>query len=146
MEPKVNFMIEKTLVILKPDCMQKNLAGTVMERFTQEGLSLIACKMMRLQESLLQKHYDFLTDKPFFPNIVSYMMECPVLVLVLSGENAVAVARGLLGPTDSSIAPKGTIRGDFGQDKSRNVAHASDSQEAAVKEIARFFTTNEIFD
>ncbi|MDR1254680.1 MAG: nucleoside-diphosphate kinase [Puniceicoccales bacterium] len=139
-------MIERTLVIFKPDCMQKNLAGMVMERFTKVGLSLIACKMMRLQESLLQEHYDFLMDKPFFPNIVSYMMECPVLVLVLSGENAIAVTRDLLGPTDSSTAPKGTIRGDFGQDKSRNVAHASDSQEAAAKEIARFFTKYEIFD
>ncbi|MDR2769385.1 MAG: nucleoside-diphosphate kinase [Puniceicoccales bacterium] len=138
-------MIERTLVILKPDCMQKNLAGTVMERFAKAGLSLIACKMMHLQESLLREHYDFLIDKPFFSNIVSYMMEYPVLILVLCGENAIAVARGLLGPTDSSTAPKGTIRGDFGQDKSRNVAHASDSQEAAAKEIARFFTTDEIF-
>jgi nucleoside-diphosphate kinase len=145
MKPKVKFMIEKTLVILKPDCMQKNLAGTVMERFTKAGLSLIACKMMHLQESLLREHYDFLMDKPFFKNIVSYMTECPVLVLILSGENAIAITRGLLGPTDSSQAPKGTIRGDFGRDKSRNIAHASDSQEAAVKEIARFFTKHEVF-
>ncbi|MDR0755842.1 MAG: nucleoside-diphosphate kinase [Puniceicoccales bacterium] len=138
-------MIERTLVILKPDCMQKSLAGAVMERFTQAGLSLVACKMIRLQESLLREHYDFLMDKPFFPNIMKYMMECPVLVLVFSGENAIAVTRGLLGPTDSSLAPKGTIRGDFGQDKSRNIAHASDSRETAAKEIARFFTESEIF-
>jgi nucleoside-diphosphate kinase len=139
-------MIERTLVILKPDCMQKNLAGTVMEKFAKAGLSLVACKMIRLQESLLREHYDFLTDKPFFPSIVSYMMECPVLVLILGGENAIAVTRDLLGPTDSSIAPKGTIRGDFGQDKSRNIAHASDSPETAVKEIARFFTKSEVFE
>ena len=130
-------MDEKTLVILKPDCMQKNLAGVVLDRLLKKGLSIVACKLMQLQESLLREHYDFLVDKPFFPSIVSYMTECPVLVLVLKGENAIANVRGLLGPTDPAAAPKGTIRGDFGESKSRNIIHASDSQISAGKEIAR---------
>ena len=138
-------MIEKTLVILKPDCMEKNIAGTVIQRFEQAGLTLAACKMMQLNESILREHYDFLADKPFFPSILEYMQECPVLVMVLKGENAIATTRNLMGPTDSSIAPKGTIRGDFGKDKSRNVVHASDSPASAEKEIARFFKTEEIF-
>ena len=138
-------MIEKTLVILKPDCMEKNIAGTVIQRFEQAGLTLAACKMMQLNESILREHYDFLADKPFFPSILEYMQECPVLVMVLKGENAIATTRNLMGPTDSSVAPKGTIRGDFGKDKSRNVVHASDSPASAEKEIARFFKTEEIF-
>jgi nucleoside-diphosphate kinase len=139
-------MPEKTLVILKPDCMQKNLMGTVLDRFVETGLKLIACKMMPLGESLLRKHYDFLTDKPFFPDILSFMTECPVLILVLQGESAISVVRNLLGPTDSSLAPQGTIRGDFGQDKMRNIAHASDGEDAAQREIARFFKPGEVFD
>ena len=138
-------MIEKTLVILKPDCMEKNIAGAVIQRFEQAGLTLAACKMMQLNESILREHYDFLADKPFFPSILEYMQECPVLVMVLKGENAIATTRNLMGPTDSSIAPKGTIRGDFGKDKSRNVVHASDSPASAEKEIARFFKPEEIF-
>ena len=125
--------------------MQKNIAGTVIQRFEQAGLTLAACKMMQLNEAILREHYDFLVDKPFFPSILEYMQEHPVLVLVLKGENAITTTRNLMGPTDSSIAPKGTIRGDFGKDKSRNVVHASDSQESAAKEIARFFKSEEIF-
>ena len=138
-------MIEKTLVIFKPDCMQKHLEGTVLQRFSDAGLSLVACKMIRLGEPLLRVHYDFLVDKPFFPSILEFMTESPVLVLVLKGENAIAHVRELLGPTDSKLAPKGTIRGDFGSDKSRNMVHASDSPETAAKEIARFFKEEEVF-
>lgn len=125
--------------------MEKNIAGTVIQRFEQAGLTLAACKMMQLNENILREHYDFLADKPFFPSILEYMQECPVLIMVLKGENAIATTRSLMGPTDSSIAPKGTIRGDFGKDKSRNVVHASDSPASAEKEIARFFKTEEIF-
>lgn len=138
-------MIERTLILLKPDCMQKNISGIVMARLQEKGLRIIACKMIALTEEILRDHYDFLVDKPFFPNILSYMQECPVLVFVLQGESAISVTRNLMGPTDSSIAPKGTIRGDFGIDKSRNVIHASDSTESAIKEINRFFTKEEIF-
>lgn len=137
--------VEQTFIIIKPDGMQKNLAGIVLQRFTQAGLRLIACKMMRLTEPLLRKHYAHLTDKPFFPSLLSYMQQSPVLMFVLEGEQAVSKVRDLLGPTDSKLAPKGTIRGDFGVDKSTNVAHASDSVDSARQEIARFFQPEEIF-
>lgn len=139
-------MNEQTLVILKPDCMQKNLAGAVLDRFAQAGLKLIACKLMQLEEPLLRVHYDFLVEKPFFPEIVSYMTSAPVLVLILQGKEAIQKTRNLLGPTDSTLAPKGTIRGDFGKDKSQNIAHASDGPDTAKKEIHRFFKSEEIFD
>ena len=119
--------LECTLVIVKPDGMQKNLTGIILQRFTQAGMRPIASKMMQLTEAILREHYEFLADKPFFPDILSYMQQCPVMLWVLEGENAITKVRELLGPTDSSVAPKGTIRGDFGVDKSTNVVHASDS-------------------
>ena len=138
-------MTEQSFVMIKPDGMAKQLAGVILDRFLQQGLTLVACRLRQLNEELLRQHYDFLTDKPFFPDLLRYMQECPVLTMVLQGPDAIAKIRQLLGPTDSSIAPKGTIRGDFGKDKSRNVAHASDSVEAARREIARFFKSEEIF-
>lgn len=138
-------MEEKTLVLIKPDGMQKNISGTVLARFQKAGLRIVACKMIQLNEAILREHYDFLTEKPFFPEILSFMQEYPVLALILKGDNAIALTRELLGPTDSTIAPKGTIRGDFGENKSRNIAHASDSIESAEKEIARFFKPEEVF-
>ncbi len=138
-------MTEKTLVILKPDCMEKNLGGQVLARFATAGFEIVACKMMQLEESLLKQHYDFLIHKPFFPEIVRFMTSRPVLVLILKGENVIARVRELLGPTDSKLAPQGTIRGDMGTDKSQNVVHASDSPESAQKEIQRFFKIEEIF-
>ena len=137
--------LERTLVIIKPDGMQKNLTGVILKRFTEAGMRPIASKMMQLAEAILREHYDFLTDKPFFPDILSYMQQCPVMLWVLEGENAIAKVRELLGPTDSKLAPKGTIRGDFGVDKSTNVVHASDSPASAKKEIARFFKKEEVF-
>ena len=138
-------MEEKTLVLIKPDGMQKNISGTVLARFQKAGLRIVACKMIQLNEAILREHYDFLTEKPFFPEILSFMQEYPVLALILKGDNAIALTRELLGPTDSTIAPKGTIRGDFGENKMRNIAHASDSIESAAKEIARFFKPEEVF-
>ena len=137
--------LERTLVIVKPDGMQKNLTGVILHRFTGAGMRPVASKMMQLTEAILRDHYDFLTDKPFFPDILSYMQQCPVMLWVLEGENAITKVRELLGPTDSKLAPKGTIRGDFGVDKSTNVVHASDSPDAAKKEIARFFKKEAVF-
>lgn len=138
-------MEERTFIILKPDCMKKNLAGAVIDRFAKAGFRMVACKMIQLDEAILRIHYDFLIDKPFFKDIVEYMISSPVVVMVLAGNNVIASVRELLGPTDSKLAPKGTIRGDFGLDKSQNIAHASDSIESANKEISRFFQKNEIF-
>jgi nucleoside-diphosphate kinase len=137
--------METTLVILKPDCMEKGLCGEVINRFSRTGFEMVGCKMMSLSESLLGEHYAHLTHLPFFSEIVAFMQFRPVMVLALRKEKAIEETRDLLGPTDSAIAPKGTIRGDWGTDKMRNVAHASDSAESAQKELKRFFKSEELF-
>ncbi|MDR2512778.1 MAG: nucleoside-diphosphate kinase [Puniceicoccales bacterium] len=137
--------MEKTLIILKPDCMEKRLAGAVLDRFQKAGFDLVAAKLMHLKPTLLKEHYAHIADRPFFPALATFMGKSPVLVAVLAGENTVARVRELLGPTDSTKAPKGTIRGDYGTDVSVNICHASDSIENAEIEIARFFAPGEVF-
>ena len=101
--------MERTLILCKPDCMQKNLAGEVIGRIQKAGLRIQAAKVLRLTDALLAEHYSHLTDKPFFPEIVQFMKSAPVLGLIMTGDNAVATVRDLLGPTDSRKADKGTI-------------------------------------
>jgi nucleoside-diphosphate kinase len=137
--------MELTCILLKPDCIEKNLSGEVVRRFEEGGLRIRGCKMMRLSEDLLREHYAHLAHLPFFPEIVQFMQSTPVLALALEGEQAVARVREMLGPTDSTKAAKGTIRGDLGTDKMRNIAHASDSAEAAAAELRRFFGKGEVF-
>jgi len=137
--------MEKTLIILKPDCMQKRLWGDVLKRFADAGYQLVACKMTRLQPAVLREHYAHVADKPFYPEIEGFMKSSPVIIAVLEGENVIQGVRDLLGPTDSTAAPKGTIRGDLGTNKMENVVHASDGQETAKAEIARFFKAEEVF-
>ena len=131
--------MEETLIILKPDCIEKRIAGEVISRFEKAGFNIIAAKVMQLDSAILSKHYAHIADLPFFPEIKKFMSERPVIVMMLSGEDVIAKVRTLLGPTDSTQAAKGTIRGDLGTDKMRNIAHASDSPEAAKEEKARFF-------
>jgi len=130
---------------LKPDCVEKNLAGEVIGRFEKAGLKVRACKMIRLSNDLLKEHYAHLADMPFFPEIVAFMQSQPVIAIALEGEGAISKVRDLLGPTDSQAAPKGTIRGDLGTDKMRNIAHASDSEDTAAAELKRFFSAEEVF-
>lgn len=137
--------MEMTVVLLKPDCFLKSQCGEVISRFEKGGLKIRACKIMRLSTDLLRDHYAHLADKPFFPEIVTFMQSSPIIALALEGPNSVAQVRDMLGPTDSTKAAKGTIRGDLGQDKMRNIAHASDSVEAAKAELKRFFSKEEIF-
>ncbi len=137
--------MQKTVILLKPDCVEKNLNGEVIGRFEKSGLKVRACKMMRLSDRLLEAHYSHLADMPFFPEIVAFMQSQPVIAIALEGEGAIAKVRDLLGPTDSQAAPKGTIRGDLGTDKMRNIAHASDSEDNAAAELKRFFSAEEIF-
>lgn len=137
--------MQKTVILLKPDCVQKSLVGEVIGRFEKAGLKIRACKMMRLTNELLKEHYSHLADKPFFPEIVTFMRSSPVIAMALEGENAIGRVRDLLGPTDSQAAPKGSIRGDLGTDKMRNIAHASDSDETAAAELKRFFAASDIF-
>jgi len=138
--------MEKTFVIFKPDCMAKHLVGTVLSRFEAAGFDVVGCKMVRLAPAVLREHYAHVADKPFYPEIEAFMSSRPVIVMALQGENIVQRVRDLLGPTDSRKAAKGTIRGDFGTEMMKNVVHASDSDENAKAELARFFQPGEIFD
>lgn len=137
--------MEKTFIILKPDCMEKGLAGQVLQRFESEGFSIVAAKMAQLESPILREHYAHVADLPFFPDIEAFMSSRPVVFVALEGENVIQRVRDLLGPTDSTKAPAGTIRGDFGTDMMRNVVHASDGPETAEAELKRFFQDDEIF-
>lgn len=137
--------MEKTFIILKPDCMEKGLAGEVLQRFEKEGFSIIASKMSRLESPILREHYAHVADKPFFPDIEEFMSSRPVIFVALQGDNVIQRVRDLLGPTDSTKAPMGTIRGDFGTDMMRNMVHASDAPETAEAELKRFFEDSEIY-
>ena len=134
-----------TLIILKPDCMAKKLTKNIMDRFEKAGFEIIGAKMIRLTPEILREHYAHVASKPFYPEIEQFMSSLPVIVLALRGQDAVARVRDLLGPTDSRKAPKGTIRGDFGTDMMTNVVHASDSDDNARIELARFFRPGELF-
>ncbi|MFM9000057.1 MAG: nucleoside-diphosphate kinase [Opitutia bacterium] len=136
--------MEKTLIILKPDCMERRLAGIVLARFEAAGFEIQSCKMTRLSPSVLREHYSHVADKPFYPDIEAFMSSRPVIVAVLTGDNVISRVRELLGPTNSKLAPKGTIRGDYGTEMMRNVCHASDSPAAAEAEIRRFFRSDEV--
>lgn len=137
--------MEKTFIILKPDCMEKGLAGQVLQRFEKEGFQIVACKMAKLDSAILREHYAHVADKPFFPEIEAFMSSRTVIFVALQGENVIARVRDLLGPTNSKEAPKGTIRGDFGTDMMRNVVHASDGTDTAAAELKRFFKDEEIY-
>lgn len=137
--------METTLILLKPDCVTKNNVGEVIRRFESSGFKIKGCKMISLSTELLAEHYAHIASKPFFPEVAKFMQSSPVIALALAGDNAVDRIRTLLGPTDSRKAEKGTIRGDLGSDMMVNVAHASDSTEAAAAEIKRFFKPEEIF-
>ncbi|MEI7864134.1 MAG: nucleoside-diphosphate kinase [Chthoniobacterales bacterium] len=137
--------IETTLILFKPDAIEKNLTGNVLARFQDAGLTIRGIKMMQLDDAILREHYAHVADKPFFPDIVAFMRRKPVIALALQGEGAIARVRDLLGPTNSKAAPAGTIRGDFGEDMMTNVCHASDSPEAATAEVQRFFRDGEVF-
>lgn len=138
-------MTEKTLILLKPDCVQKGHCGAVLKRFEEAGFRFLGMKMMRLSDEILAQHYAHIADRPFFPAVRAFMQQTPVVAIALEGENAIQRVRDLLGPTDSTTAAPGTIRGDFGEDKTINVVHASDSPETANAELARFFRDGELF-
>ena len=132
--------------MLKPDCLGGKIVGEVIARFERAGYDIVACKMIQLDSAVLSEHYAHVADLPFFPDIADFMSSRPVVALILQGENVVQGVRDLLGPTDSTQAPEGTIRGDLGTDKMRNVVHASDSAESAKVEVERFFSSEEIFE
>jgi len=136
--------MEKTVVLLKPDCVQKGLMGEVLKRFEAQGFRLVGCKMMQLDDAILKDHYAHLVELPFFPEILGFMQSSPIMALALEGEGIIQKVRDFIGPTDSTKAEKGTVRGDLGEDKMRNVVHASDSSESAQTELSRFFCPGEL--
>ena len=137
--------MEETLVILKPDALTRGLIGLITSRLEQKGLQLTGCKMIQLSHDDLQKHYQHLADKPFFPRIAEFMASRPVIVQCWRGVDAVDVVRTLAGITNGRKAPAGTIRGDFSMSVQCNLLHASDSGEAAKEERQRFFNNSELF-
>jgi nucleoside-diphosphate kinase len=131
--------MEKTLIIVKPDAVEKNLIGEILNTFESKKFEIVQLEMMALSNEVLEEHYSHLLDKPFFPEIVEFMQTTPVVVATLQGKNAVERVRNLVGVTDPKEAKKGTIRSTHGTDVMRNVIHASDSVENANAEIERFF-------
>ena len=137
--------MERSLVLIKPDAMQRGLAGTIIARLEQQGLRLIAIKMLHMDEDLAKRHYAIHREKPFFGNLVDYITSAPIIAIVFEGEKAVGVIRKAMGATDPAKAETGTIRGDFGLDIEQNAIHGSDSVETAENEIKLFFSKDEIF-
>ncbi|MBA7494069.1 Nucleoside diphosphate kinase [subsurface metagenome] len=137
--------MERSLVLIKPDAMQRGLIGTIITHLEKEGLKLTALKMLHLDKALARQHYAIHRDKPFFEGLVNYISSAPIIAAVFEGKKAVEVIRKAMGATDPTRAEAGTIRGDFGIDIERNTIHGSDSVETAEKEIRLFFSEDEIY-
>ncbi len=137
---------ERTLVLVKPDGIQRGLIGNVISRFELKGLKVVGIKMMSLDEAILREHYAHIADKPFFPGVSSFMRSSPVVALCLEGLDVVNAIRILCGITKSREADAGTIRGDLAMSVACNVVHASDTVENAQAEVKRFFNPDDIFD
>lgn len=138
--------MEQTLILVKPDGLQRGLVGEIISRFERKGLKIIGIKMLNVEDATLEEHYAHLSDKPFFTDIKQFMKSSPIVALALEGgEGSVAAVRSLVGPTKGHEAPAGTIRGDFGLSGSNNIVHASDSLDNGRAEVTRFFSKDEIF-
>ncbi len=132
--------MERTLVLIKPDALKRDLVGEVINRFERQGLRLVSIKMLRLNESEAMAFYAVHKDKPFFKELVNYMSSGPIVAMVLEGEGAIGRVREIMGATDPNEAKAGTIRGDLGLNKTENTVHGSDSKESAALEISFFFS------
>ena len=130
---------ERTLVLIKPDAVQRGLIGEIIGRFERVGLNVIASKMLILDDELAAKHYAVHKGKPFYDKLVGYIKSGAVMALAIEGKGAIDLVRKIIGPTDGRKAPPGTIRGDFGRDLTNNLVHASDSPESAAYELPLFF-------
>lgn len=137
--------MERTLIIAKPDAIQRNLVGEIIKRLEQKGLRLMGIKMMALDAAVLKAHYAHLTDKPFYADLEQFMESSPVVVMAWEGFECVNSVRIIVGATNPREADAGTIRGDFSIGTGRNLVHASDSKENGQKEVARFFNEEELF-
>lgn len=137
--------MERTLVIFKPDSLNRALVGEILHRFERKGLKIVGMKMMYLSDDILGEHYFHIKDKPFFHHLKRFMQSAPSILCVLEGANAISVVRNLVGVTKGYEAQSGTIRGDYSLSGQCNVVHASDSQVSSDIEIARFFKDHELF-
>ncbi len=137
---------EKTLVLIKPDAIQRGLIGEIVNRFERKGLKIVGLKMMTLDEAVLREHYAHISDKPFFPGVSQFMQKSPVIAICLEGLEVVKAVRLITGITKAREAEAGSIRGDFAMSVACNVIHASDSVETAQKEVVRFFKTDDLYD
>jgi nucleoside-diphosphate kinase len=137
--------MERSLVLIKPDAMQRNLAGTIISRLENLGLKVVALKLLHLDKTLAQRHYAVHKDKPFYNDLVNYISSAPIVACVFEGEGAIEAIRKAMGATDPAQAEKGTIRGDFGLSIEKNSVHGSDSTATAETEIKLFFPPEEIF-
>jgi len=138
--------MERTLIIFKPDAVQRGLCGEILTRFERKGLQLVGIKLMRIPEALAEKHYESHKGKGFYEGLVKFMTSSPVVVLALEGKDAIAIARKMMGATFGSKAEPGTIRGDYGVSNSFNLIHGSDSSEAAQRELGLFFKPQELVE
>ena len=137
--------MERSLVLIKPDAMQRGLVGTIINRIEEVGLKPVAAKMLHMDKELARRHYAIHKDKPFFNSLVNYITSAPIIAIIFEGKKAVEVIRKIMGATDPAKAEAGTIRSDFGLDIEHNTIHGSDSTKTANEEISLFFRGDEIF-
>jgi nucleoside-diphosphate kinase len=138
--------MERTLVLLKPDCVQRRLIGRIVSRFEDKGLNVVAMKMMRVTPELAKQHYAEHVEKPFYRGLEAFITGAPVVAMIIQGLEAIGVVRDMLGATSGLKAQAGTIRGDFSSSRQMNLVHASDGSKSANREIELYFSNNEICD
>ena len=138
--------LERTLVLVKPDGVQRGLVGTIVGRLEATGMKIVGMKFMQVSEALAQRHYAEHEGKPFYEGLVNYITSAPIVALCLEGPNAIAITRKLMGATSPNEAAPGTIRGDFGVEISRNLVHGSANADDATREVGLFFSDEELID
>ncbi|MGI9517297.1 MAG: nucleoside-diphosphate kinase [Pirellulaceae bacterium] len=138
--------MERTLVLLKPDCVQRRLVGRIIARFEDKSLNIVAMKLMNITPELAKQHYAEHVEKPFYPGLEKFITGAPVVAMIVEGLEAIGVVRDMLGATSGLKAAPGTIRGDYSGSRQMNLVHASDGAEASAREIALYFTDSEICD
>jgi nucleoside-diphosphate kinase len=138
--------MQRTLVLVKPDAVQRGLTGEVLSRLERKGLKVVGAKMMRVDEPLARRHYEAHVDRPFFSSLLAFITSSPIVALALEGPNAIDITRGVMGATNPLEAAPGSIRGDLALSVGPNLIHGSDSEEAAARELALFFADGELFD
>jgi len=142
----VDAQTQRTLVLIKPDGLQRGLVGTIVSRLETRGLKIVAMKMLKMNQKMAEQHYNIHLERPFFQGLVSFITSSPIIAIVLEGPDAVELIRNTIGVTNPIQASSGTIRGDFALTIGRNLVHGSDSMETAASEIKLFFQPDEILD